>query len=98
MVKNFRQNELTAKLRNALLISRPSPSQPFLFVDGSRISSPQAFPPSLRRRLFVNEVRCWMRMASIKSSCVRVPDVNEDIGERLTGLYVDNADVKELVD
>jgi hypothetical protein len=39
-----------------------------------------------------------MRMASIKSGGVRVPDVNEDIGKRLTGLYVDNADVKELVD
>jgi hypothetical protein len=40
----------------------------------------------------------WVRMSGVVPGCVCVPDVYEDIGEGLAGLYVDDADVEELVD
>jgi hypothetical protein len=39
----------------------------------------------------------WFGMAGVVSGCVRMPNVDKNVGKRFAGFYIDNTDVKELV-
>lgn len=44
----------------------------------------------------VHEVRCRIRVTGVVASGIGVPDVNEDVWDRLTCFDVDDTDVHDL--
>lgn len=46
--------------------------------------------------LFINEMRCRVRVTGVVTGGVGVPDVNEDVRDRFTCLDVDDTNVHDL--
>lgn len=88
--------EHTGELRNPPGICRPRSPQPGLFRNGPRVRCQQALSLAFCSRMLINQLRPGQRMPSVVSRGVRMPDVDKNIREGLTGLDVYYAYIKEL--
>lgn len=87
----------TGKLRDALCVRRPRPSQPRLLEICAGIRAAETAARAVYRWLLVDEVGMGGGVAGVVSCGVGVPDVDEHVGEGLACRDVYHADVEKLL-